>query len=184
MRKRSLVVAIILALYISGCTQNKQIAPQPSSTLTPDSSASVPSDISSVSEPQSQSSADSRITKDEISTFEENKSDVTSSAPSSQADNQNKGAIVIDISNVDGKSITESSSFKAENGDVLTLEITSTISGGSADLFLFSPDNKEQRISIGNTKETQTIALSDGEWAYNCTGFFDSGSIKIVGTVA
>jgi hypothetical protein len=67
---------------------------------------------------------------------------------------------------------------------VLTLEITSTISGGPVDLFLFSPDKKEQRISIENTTETQTIALSEGEWAYNCTGFFDSGSIEIIGKIA
>ena len=61
------------------------------------------------------------------------------------------------------------------------LVIQSDIKGGTVDLFLFSPDNKEQRITLGGSDETKTIDLSAGRWAYNCTGFFESGRITIIG---
>lgn len=91
--------------------------------------------------------------------------------------------VVINLSNnKDQKSIIHSSSFEASDGQVLTLEIESTITG-TVDLFLFSPTFQEQRITIGSGNDTKTIDLSKGTWAYNCTGFFDSGTISIIGTV-
>lgn len=91
--------------------------------------------------------------------------------------------VVINLSNnKDQKSLIHSSSFQAGDGQVLTLEIESTIEG-TVDLFLFSPSYQEQRITIGGNDDTKTISLSEGTWAYNCTGFFDSGSISIIGTV-
>ena len=67
---------------------------------------------------------------------------------------------------------------------VLTLNITSTIKGGSVDLFLFDPNNKEQRITIGSADAAKEIALSKGIWQYNCSGMFnEGGNIRIVGTV-
>lgn len=94
-----------------------------------------------------------------------------------------EGTVVINLSNnKDQKSIINSSSFEAKDGQVLTLEIKSTITG-TVDLFLFSPSYQEQRITIGGDDDTKTIDLSDGTWAYNCTGFFDGGDISIIGTV-
>lgn len=94
-----------------------------------------------------------------------------------------KGTVVIDLSSNGRTSITQSSSFEAESGQILTLEITSSIKG-AVDLFLFSPSNEEQRITFGGSDETKTVHLSEGRWAYNCTGFFDSGEISIVGTLS
>lgn len=86
--------------------------------------------------------------------------------------------------NKDQKNINESGGFFAEKNDILTLEIQSDISGGTVDLFLFSPEGKETKITIGNTNTTKNIALSEGQWSYNCTGFFqDGGNIQIVGTI-
>ena len=90
--------------------------------------------------------------------------------------------IVIDLSDEGQKCIVHSSGFEAKDGQILTLEITSSING-SVDLFLFSPSNQEQRITMGGSSETKTIPLSEGRWSYNCTGFFDSGTISIVGTL-
>lgn len=94
-----------------------------------------------------------------------------------------EGAVVINLSSEGKNNIMHSSSFEAKSGQFLTLEITSSIKGG-ADLFLFSPSKQEQRITIGGRSETKTIALSEGIWSYNCTGFFDSGDLSIVGTLS
>ena len=94
-----------------------------------------------------------------------------------------EGAVVINLSSEGKNNIMHSSSFVAKSGQFLTLEITSSIKGG-ADLFLFSPSKQEQRITIGGRSETKTIALSEGIWSYNCTGFFDSGDLSIVGTLS
>lgn len=83
-----------------------------------------------------------------------------------------------------GTIIAQSGSFHAEAGQTLTLTITSSIKGGSADFFLFDPNGKEQRITIGAENMTKTIPLSAGTWAYNCSGKFQDGSVKIVGTIA
>lgn len=91
-------------------------------------------------------------------------------------------ATVLDLTSGGQDSITQSGSFQAKDNQVLTLTIQSDIRGGSVDLFLFSPDSQEQRITIGGADETRTIPLSSGVWAYNCTGFFKSGEITIIGT--
>lgn len=91
--------------------------------------------------------------------------------------------VVLNLSNnKDQTNLIHSSSFQASDGQVLTLEIKSTIKG-TVDLFLFSPSNQEQRITIGGNDETKTVSLSQGTWSYNCTGFFDGGNISIIGTV-
>ncbi|MDU4977733.1 MAG: M56 family metallopeptidase, partial [Hungatella hathewayi] len=94
-----------------------------------------------------------------------------------------ENTVVINLSNEGQHSVIHSSSFEAKDGQILTLKITSSIKG-AADLFLFSPSNQEQRIPIGGNSETKTIPLSEGRWSYNCTGFFDSGNISIVGTLS
>lgn len=99
------------------------------------------------------------------------------------ADSDAKGTVVINLNSNGRKNLINSSSFKARAGQVLTLEIKSTING-SVDLFLFSPSNKEQRITLGGNNDTKTVKLSEGTWAYNCTGFFDSGNISIIGTIS
>ena len=91
--------------------------------------------------------------------------------------------VVFHLASNGHNAITKSDSFVAEDDQILTITIQSDIKGGSVDLFLFSPDNKEQRITINDSDETKTITLSAGRWAYNCTGFFQSGSITIRGTV-
>lgn len=104
-------------------------------------------------------------------------------AAQSNAASDTKGTVVIDLSNDKGQnSLIHSSSFKASDGQVLTLDIKSTIKG-SVDLFLFSPTHQEQQITLDGKDDTKTINLSEGTWAYNCTGFFDSGDISIVGTL-
>lgn len=94
-----------------------------------------------------------------------------------------KGTVVINLSNEGKKNIMHSSGFEAQSGQVLILEIQSSIKGAT-DLFLFSPSKQEQRITIEGHNETKVIPLSEGRWEYNCTGFFDSGDISIVGTVS
>lgn len=93
-----------------------------------------------------------------------------------------KSKTVIELSSGGQSSITKSSFFKAEAGQTLTLTVTSDISGGTVDLFLFSPAGKQERVTIGGEDMTKTITLTDGTWAYNCTGFFEGGSVSIVGT--
>lgn len=73
----------------------------------------------------------------------------------------------MNLSNKNAFNISESGSFQAEDNQVLTLNITSTIKGGSVDLFLFDPNNKEQRITIGSADAAKEIALSKGIWQYN-----------------
>lgn len=90
-------------------------------------------------------------------------------------------AIVLNLASNGQNSITRSGNFEAKDNQILTLTIQSNIKGGSVDLFFFSPDNKEQRINISSSNETKTIKLSSGKWAYNCTGFFESGDITIIG---
>lgn len=96
-----------------------------------------------------------------------------------------QGNAVIDLSNQSGQdNIIQSGSFQAENNQILTLDITSSIKGGTVDLFLFAPDGKEQRITVGSSNTKKEIALTKGVWQYNCTGMFkDGGDIKIVGTI-
>lgn len=94
------------------------------------------------------------------------------------------GNIVINLSNKNDYNISESGSFQAENNQILTLDITSNIKGGTVDLFLFDPNGKEQRITIGSANTTKEITLIKGVWQYNCTGMFkDGGNIKIAGTI-
>lgn len=80
--------------------------------------------------------------------------------------------------------ISESGSFTAYKNETLTLKITSTIKGGTADFFLFDPNGKSQDIRISGKNKTKKITLSAGRWAYNCSGFFkDGGDLRIEGTI-
>lgn len=98
--------------------------------------------------------------------------------------NTNNGNIIINLSNKNTFNIAESGSFQAKNGQTLTLDITSTIKGGTVDFFLFDPNGKEQRMTIGSSNFTQEIPLTEGLWQYNCSGIFkDGGNIKIIGTI-
>ena len=96
-----------------------------------------------------------------------------------------QGNVVIDLANHPGqRNIAESGSFQAEDGQRLTLEITSDIEGGSVDLFLFDPTGIEQRITIESVNMRKTIVLSKGEWKYNCSGIFkEGGNVRIVGMI-
>lgn len=96
---------------------------------------------------------------------------------------ESAGDIVFRLTSNGQNAITKSGSFEAADGQILTLTIQSDLKGGSVDFFLFSPDYKEQRIKINGSDETKTITLKEGRWAYNCTGFFESGAITITGTV-
>ncbi|WP_353095936.1 M56 family metallopeptidase [Tissierella praeacuta] len=92
--------------------------------------------------------------------------------------------IVINLKNSNSYNIAESGSFQGENGQILNLNIKSTIKGGTVDLFLFDPDGKEQCITIGYENFTKDIQLIEGLWQYNCSGIFkDGGSIDITGSI-
>ena len=96
---------------------------------------------------------------------------------------QAEDGVVINLSNPkDQTCLIHSSSFQAKDGQVLTLNVKSDIKG-TVDFFLFSPSYQEQRITFQGNDDTVTVNLSEGTWAYNCTGFFDSGTISIVGTI-
>ena len=104
----------------------------------------------------------------------------------SQADSMctQLGTQVFKISNDSGNSVVQSGSFRATDGQKLTIEVTTNISGGTVDLFLFSPSGKEERLTFNSSNVTKTIELSEGTWAYNATGFFESGNIRITGATA
>ncbi|WP_349670587.1 stalk domain-containing protein [Lacrimispora sp.] len=86
--------------------------------------------------------------------------------------------------NANQTNIAESGAFRAENNQTLTINITSNIKGGSVDLFLFDPNGKEQKITIGSANITKEIALEKGVWKYNCSGVFkDGGNIKVLGEI-
>jgi hypothetical protein len=86
--------------------------------------------------------------------------------------------------NANQTNIAESGAFRAENNQTLTINITSNIKGGSVDLFLFDPNGKEQKITIGSVNITKEIALEKGVWKYNCSGVFkDGGNIKVLGEI-
>ena len=67
---------------------------------------------------------------------------------------------VINLGNGEQNSITRSGSFEAEDDQILILTIRSDIKGGTVAFSLFSPDNKEQRITLGGSDEIKTIHLS------------------------
>jgi len=95
----------------------------------------------------------------------------------------------INLANIPGQlNISQSGFFRAENGQTLTLEIVSTIEGGTVDLFLFAPDNTEHRFTFGHTGHTtgevHNLVLTEGVWAYNAFGIFRSGDISIVGRLS
>ena len=92
---------------------------------------------------------------------------------------------VLNLANHAGqKNIAESGSFEAEPDQTLILNVTSDIKGGSVDLFLFDPNGKEHRVTIGSDDMTEEIPLEKGVWQYNCSGMFkDGGNIKIIGTI-
>ncbi len=96
-----------------------------------------------------------------------------------------QGNVVMDLSNhVDQKNIAESGSFQAESNQILTIIVTSDIKGGGVDLFLFDPNGKEQRITIGSSDMIQEIPLEKGTWQYNCSGMFkEGGNVRIIGTI-
>lgn len=107
----------------------------------------------------------------------------TDSPDQTAAEIKEDNATVLNLGNGEQNSITQSGSFEAKNDQILTLSIQSDIKGGSVDLYLFSPNHEKQCITISSSDETKTIALSNGRWAYNCTGFFESGDITIVGKI-
>lgn len=83
--------------------------------------------------------------------------------------------------------ISESGAFEAKDGQSLSFKISSGIKGGSVDIFFFSPSGEEHRITLTPDTETENILknmpLSAGTWAYNCTGFFESGFVFFEATV-
>lgn len=91
---------------------------------------------------------------------------------------------IINISSNGQQNIIKSGSFKAKDKQLLTLTIRSDIKGGTVDFFLFSPTGQEQRITIGGSNKTETVTLTGGRWAYNCTGFFKSGAVTIKGQLS
>lgn len=93
-----------------------------------------------------------------------------------------KGAPVFKVSNNGGREVVQSGSFQAADGQKLIIEVAADLTGGNVDLFLFSPSGKEERLTFGSSDITKTIELSEGTWAYNATGFFESGNITINGT--
>lgn len=100
-------------------------------------------------------------------------------------DNRSNGNAILNLANHTGqRNIAESGSFQAGNNQTLVLNITSDIKGGTVDLFLFDPNGKEQRITIGSTNMTKEVALEKGTWQYNCSGVFqDGGNVKVVGII-
>ena len=86
------------------------------------------------------------------------------------------------ISNDDSAAVVQSGSFKSADGQKLTIKASADINGGTVDLFLFSPSGKEERLTFSSSDITKTFELSEGTWAYNATGFFESGNIMITGT--
>lgn len=82
------------------------------------------------------------------------------------------------------KNIASSGSFIAGTGQRLTIKSESGIKGGAVDLFLFSPSGKEQRFTFGSVDKTETVELTAGTWAYNCSGVYESGSIVITGSTS
>ncbi|WP_125140440.1 hypothetical protein [Clostridium transplantifaecale] len=95
------------------------------------------------------------------------------------------GNVVMNLTNnANQTNIAESGSFQAEDNQKLIINVTSDVKGGSIELFLFDPNGKEQRISIGSVKTSITIALKKGVWKYNCSGVFkEGGNVNIVGTI-
>ncbi len=91
------------------------------------------------------------------------------------------GSLVFDFDNKNLKNVIGSGSFNAEEGQTLSLKVLSDIKGGSVDLFLFDPNGKEQRFRIENSDFTKEIELTKGRWAYNCTGYFKQGNVRIKG---
>lgn len=91
---------------------------------------------------------------------------------------------VIDLSSDGRGKIIQSGSFVALEHQVLTLTVKSNIQGGEVNLTLFPPDGKQRRFTFDGADQTETMTLSAGRWSYNCTGFFESGDITIVGELS
>jgi len=90
---------------------------------------------------------------------------------------------VINIHSNNRNNVVFSGSFAADDNQVLILQITSSIQGGSVDLFLFAPDGTEHRFTVGATSLTErVVTLAYGVWAYTVFGQFRSGDVSIVGT--
>lgn len=94
------------------------------------------------------------------------------------------GSVVFNLNSDGQNSIHHSSSFEANANQTLLLDIQSSVIGGTVDFFLFSPTGQGQRITIGGSDKTETVALKAGRWAYNCTGSFKSGAVTIKGQLS
>lgn len=130
--------------------------------------------------PTGESASEEKTIDLELSSSDDTESSLSehATAPTESAE-----SVMLEIHSNGQSNVAQSASFEAKSGQTLTLEITSSIAGGSVDFFLFSPSKQEQRISITGENDVKVIKLSEGTWAYNCTGFFNSGSISIVGTI-
>jgi len=100
------------------------------------------------------------------------------------SDSAQPGTVIYRRNEVGQRNIVGSGSFTASEGQFLDLRISSSIRGGTADLFLFAPDGTEHRFTIGRTLlTTREVSLTDGVWAYNVFGQFSGGDIIIEGTI-
>ncbi len=90
---------------------------------------------------------------------------------------------VFDIENNKNYTLAQSGSFYAEDDQFLQLSVQSEIIDGTIDLLLFSPEGKEQRLTIGSESIKAVIKLTEGKWRYVASGVYNHGSIKIMGTV-
>lgn len=95
-----------------------------------------------------------------------------------------KGTVVFTLQSNGKRSIHQSSYFEVKGNQHLNIEVQSTITGGSVDLFLFSPSKEETRFTFGGEADVPSeLSLTEGTWAYNCTGSFTGGEFTAVGTI-
>lgn len=88
------------------------------------------------------------------------------------------------LSSLNNKQIIGSGMFKAKANEKLIIQGTSTIGEGTVDLFLFDPTGKEIKYTLPHKEQKIEVSLTEGCWAYNCTGFWEgAGKIELIGTL-
>lgn len=89
---------------------------------------------------------------------------------------------VLQLNSLNHKQIISSGAFEAKKNKKLIIEVTSTIEDSKVELFLFSPAGKQIQYTFFGKNQTIEVDLTEGQWAYNCTGFWKGrGNIAFIG---
>ncbi|MCL1998337.1 MAG: DUF4097 family beta strand repeat-containing protein [Turicibacter sp.] len=106
----------------------------------------------------------------------------------------NNGNAHFNTLNQFGRTLSQSGSFWAEDGQSLFLEFSSDIRGGTIEFYLIDPTGEERRFLLGDRSSigenaddnwrTLITSATEGFWEFRSFGMFLSGNFAIIGTLS